>query len=99
VAALGCSVQRSPNSAEDAIPGWIRNSEIASSTPPSYDAFPRADHQPLGRITVSIGIASYPEDATEATHLINRADQALYEAKDTGGNRVVSWPLESVTAG
>jgi diguanylate cyclase (GGDEF)-like protein len=37
----------------------------------------------IGHITISIGVASYPEDAVEVDSLINSADMALYEAKKT----------------
>ncbi len=37
----------------------------------------------IGHITISIGVASYPEDAVEVDSLINIADMALYEAKKT----------------
>ncbi|PKK91750.1 MAG: hypothetical protein CVV64_03550 [Candidatus Wallbacteria bacterium HGW-Wallbacteria-1] len=39
-------------------------------------------------ITISIGIATYPTDAGDKKTLIERADQALYHAKETGRNRV-----------
>jgi diguanylate cyclase (GGDEF)-like protein len=39
-------------------------------------------------LTISVGVASYPEDATERQELINKADEALYQAKKTGRNRV-----------
>jgi diguanylate cyclase (GGDEF)-like protein len=51
--------------------------------------FPNGDQQPLGRVTVSIGVAESPSDATEARDLIERADQALYAAKSAGRNCVV----------
>ena len=38
-------------------------------------------------VTVSIGIASIPEDAQEVSSLIQKADNALYKAKDTGRNK------------
>jgi diguanylate cyclase (GGDEF)-like protein len=41
----------------------------------------------IGHITISIGIASCPDDAIEVDKLINTADMALYEAKKTK-NRV-----------
>ncbi|MCC6545267.1 MAG: diguanylate cyclase [Nitrospirae bacterium] len=40
-------------------------------------------------ITVSLGIASFPEDASVAEELVNNADRALYRAKSQGKNKVV----------
>ena len=37
-------------------------------------------------VSASIGIAVYPEDGTEGTALLQRADQAMYEAKARGKN-------------
>lgn len=39
-------------------------------------------------VTLSIGLASYPEHAATAEGLIVKADQALYRAKEIGRNRV-----------
>ncbi|HPX13700.1 MAG TPA: diguanylate cyclase DgcA [Treponemataceae bacterium] len=40
-------------------------------------------------LTISIGVAVYhPETDTSAKHLVERADKALYESKQTGRNRV-----------
>ncbi|MCX5697900.1 MAG: sensor domain-containing diguanylate cyclase [Candidatus Omnitrophica bacterium] len=44
--------------------------------------------QELG-ITVSIGVASFPRDASDTDELILKADRALYEAKRQGRNRAV----------
>ncbi len=41
------------------------------------------------RITLSIGIASFPHDARDKSRLIDLADQACYAAKQRGGNRVI----------
>ena len=40
-------------------------------------------------ITISIGVAAFPEDAQSPTELIRCADEALYAAKRAGRNRVV----------
>ena len=39
-------------------------------------------------VTVSIGIASFPDDAVNGKELLAKADQALYAAKNSGRNRV-----------
>lgn len=41
-------------------------------------------------ITVSIGVASYPQDALSEVDLLIAADRAMYAAKALGRNRVVS---------
>ncbi len=42
-------------------------------------------------VTLSLGIAVYPEDGRDPKTLIARADQALYHAKHNGRNRAVAW--------
>ncbi len=42
-------------------------------------------------ITESIGVAAFPDDGRDRATLIERADLALYHAKHTGRNRVVTW--------
>jgi two-component system, cell cycle response regulator len=42
-------------------------------------------------ITMSFGLASYPVDGDNKAELIDRADQALYCAKESGRNRTVAW--------
>ena len=37
---------------------------------------------------LSIGVASFPEDAARLKTLIDKADQALYRAKQGGRNKV-----------
>ncbi len=50
-------------------------------------AFP---HVGPGVITCSIGIAVFPEDATQPLPLVAAADQALFAAKGSGKNRVAA---------
>ncbi|MFT5810589.1 MAG: diguanylate cyclase (GGDEF)-like protein/PAS domain S-box-containing protein [Rubritalea sp.] len=38
-------------------------------------------------ISTSIGIALYPQDASDSVEMLRNADQAMYAAKDNGGNR------------
>jgi len=57
----------------------------------------RADIAALGlrhdrrdvRVTISLGIAAFPADGSEKSEIIDKADQALYRAKNGGRNRTV----------
>jgi len=51
--------------------------------------FPTGDGGQI-RKTVSIGVAAYPEDAIDAGTLVQHADSALYRAKRSGKNRVLT---------
>ncbi len=51
--------------------------------------FYRQEIQPEGKLTISIGIATFPDDAINEVELIENADKALYHAKETGKNKVV----------
>lgn len=51
--------------------------------------FPKGDEQPNGALTVSIGIASYPDDTKDGNELIIVADRRLYQAKQSGRNTLV----------
>jgi diguanylate cyclase (GGDEF)-like protein len=50
----------------------------------------------LGKITASLGVASYPEHGQSVEEVIRAADAALYRAKEAGRNRV---ELADPTAG
>lgn len=50
--------------------------------------FKGRETQPLGRVTVSIGVATFPEDGKDGSELIKYADKVLYKAKQSGRNTV-----------
>ncbi|SFC20416.1 diguanylate cyclase (GGDEF) domain-containing protein [Marinospirillum celere] len=43
------------------------------------------------KITTSLGISLQPQQPVDSEQLINRADEALYQAKKSGRNRTVIW--------
>jgi len=53
--------------------------------------FTRMDTQPMKRITVSAGVATFPVDASNEDDLIKKADKSLYTAKSKGRNSVVAF--------
>ncbi len=53
--------------------------------------FPNEEKQPSGDLTVSLGVASFPEDKDSPAALLHSADLALYVAKKQGRNQVVSF--------
>ncbi len=58
------------------------------------EPFDHERRQPEGALTVSIGVATWPDDADDWYSLINHADKALYAAKNYGRNRVVAFSPE-----
>jgi len=48
------------------------------------------------RLTISIGIAAFPEHATTKQHLLNLADQAMYRGKESSRNVVYLSPAQRV---
>lgn len=48
---------------------------------------------PTHRITISIGVAAYPDDGRDPIQLVELADSALYRAKRNGRNQVCSYRL------
>jgi diguanylate cyclase (GGDEF)-like protein len=46
--------------------------------------------QSLGGITISLGVAVYPQHGEDPEALLRAADKALYQAKHAGRDRVVA---------
>jgi diguanylate cyclase (GGDEF)-like protein len=57
--------------------------------------FPHKEKQPMGIISISGGVASFPKDARSLEEAIQKADEALYEAKRSGRNRIHRFPDRS----
>ena len=55
------------------------------------ESFPREQSLPSGRLTASMGIATFPADGNTPRALINAADIALYRAKTEGRNRTIQF--------
>jgi len=50
-------------------------------------------HDGLPEVTISCGVATYPDDADAIRLLTKRADDAMYAAKRAGRNAVRAWPV------
>lgn len=57
-----------------------------------------ASDRQYGDVTLSVGVAVYPDDAESATELRRKADAALYTAKRAGRNRVVMYSEGPITS-
>ena len=53
------------------------------------EKFPGEEQQPEGDLTITLGLAVFPADGVQADEVIESADQALYEGKRAGRNRLV----------
>ncbi|MBE0528284.1 MAG: GGDEF domain-containing protein [Thermoleophilia bacterium] len=51
----------------------------------------RSDRGGLPAVTISCGVASYPEDGEAIRELVRHADDAMYAAKAAGRNTVRAW--------
>jgi diguanylate cyclase (GGDEF)-like protein len=47
--------------------------------------------EPVGPVTISIGLALLPDHGLDVAALIERADAAMYQAKQSGRNRTMLW--------
>lgn len=56
----------------------------------------RHNNQALGVVTVSIGAASFPQNGDSWQSVLKKADQALYQAKHAGRNRVAEPAIQPI---
>ena len=49
--------------------------------------------KPLGKCTISLGVAAFPEHGLSGEEILKRADSALYTAKNQGRDQVVVAPV------
>jgi diguanylate cyclase (GGDEF)-like protein len=54
----------------------------------STTQFPHGKTQPLGRVTISVGVSTFSKNIDTSENIIAAADRALYRAKSLGKNRV-----------
>jgi diguanylate cyclase (GGDEF)-like protein len=66
----------------------VRQAEEIRGAVQSAD-LPGVDQMPDGYLSLSIGVATFPFHAFYSEQLIQRADEALYQAKANGRNQVV----------
>ena len=43
---------------------------------------------PVGHVTISLGIAHWPDSSVDVAQVLKQADRMLYQAKRNGRNRV-----------
>ncbi len=67
---------------------WVVADRLRNRVAGRLFVAPNLDHA-LG-VTISLGLSSFPEDAGSKRLLIERADQALYQAKRSGKNCLVT---------
>jgi two-component system, cell cycle response regulator len=53
------------------------------------EPFRGREQQPLGKVTISVGVATFPADGADPPSVMAFADQLLYKAKHGGRNMVV----------
>lgn len=69
--------------------------EVAERIRHAVDSTPFAVDASAVRCTVSIGVATFPQDGRSLEGLLARADAALYRAKEAGRNRVAQAQAEA----
>lgn len=59
--------------------------------------FPHGKSQPLGRVSVSIGVSTFSSMVNTSENIIAAADRALYQAKNMGKDRIVFYGEENTS--
>ncbi|HEX7623400.1 MAG TPA: sensor domain-containing diguanylate cyclase, partial [Anaeromyxobacteraceae bacterium] len=67
---------------------WVVADRLRNCVATRRFVVPQLDHALA--VTISLGLSSFPEDAGTKRDLIERADQALYQAKRSGKNCLVA---------
>jgi len=57
--------------------------------------FANQEIQPKGKLTISVGVATLPNQAKDVKDLIYKAETALYKAKNSGRNRVIQFSIKN----
>lgn len=68
--------------------GWIFAERIRKVI--EEHRFEYGELQPLGKLTISVGVAEFPQSGKTMENLIEAADQALYQSKRNGRNQTTS---------
>ena len=76
--------------------GGLAFAEKIRSAIATHD-YPHREAQPLGCVSISGGVASYPRDGADVDALIAAADQALYRAKHAGRNRIFATDVRTAS--
>ena len=72
--------------------GRIKAERIRKSV--ESTTFPFMEHQPLKCISISVGVATFPDQANDPQDLVDRADRAMYVSKKKGRNQVTLYSKE-----
>jgi len=59
------------------------------------EKFKNEKNQPGGSLTISIGIAIFPEINSSPQNILKKADEALYLSKKNGRNQCTLYPVKN----
>src|SRR4029453_287370 len=64
---------------------WLAAEKVRDAL--ARHVFHDADGDPIGKVTLSGGVAAFPDDGRTQSELVGAADEALYRAKRSGRNK------------